>query len=245
MSRALSTPLAPSPRSATPSSARAPKTPTSRSVPRWRRRIRTRGYDDIDAAAETVDEDDYSKWQKTPDAKKWDKFAAKDPDGSSYSVGAKPLDEQFLSQLMLALLRNHAKGLKAEVLLNKVKANMELDGYKSILIGIGRMERWELAREIIDYVKADGRERGDEVLTSNWFMALATRRLEEKAYDACCDVFTYMQEFGSVPSGETIEVFAKLTVRVTRLLFAPRFSVARKFRIRRGLYTFKNTIFRI
>jgi hypothetical protein len=223
MSRALSTPLAPSPRSAS-SSARAPKTPTSRSpVPRWRLRFRTRGYDDIDAAAETVDEDDYSKWQKTPDAKKWDKFAAKDPDGSSYSVGAKPLDEQFLSQLMLALLRNHAKGLKAEVLLNKVKTNMELDGYKSILVGIGRMERWELAREIIDYVKADGRERGDEVLTSNWFMALATRRLEEKAYAACCDVFTYMQEFGSVPSGETIEVFAKLTVRVTRVTFRSAF----------------------
>ena len=57
-------------------------------------------------------------------------------------------------------------------------------------------------------------ERGDEVVTSNWFMALAGRRLEEKAYDATCDVFGYMREFGSVPSGETIEVFAKLTVRV-------------------------------
>jgi hypothetical protein len=74
------------------------------------------------------------------------------------------------------------------------------------------MEQWALAREIVEFVKAGGRERGDEVLTSNWFVALATRRLEEKAYDATCDVFGYMKEFGSVPSGETIELFAKLTV---------------------------------
>ena len=86
---------------------------------------------------------------------------------------------------------------------------MELDGYKSVLVGVGRMEQWELAREIVEFVKAGGRERGDEVLTSNWFVALATRRLEEKAYDATCDVFGYMKEFGSVPSGETIEAFRK------------------------------------
>jgi hypothetical protein len=44
-------------------------------------------------------------------------------------------------------------------------------------------------------------------------MALATRRLEEQAYDATCDVFDYMKEFGSKPSGEAIEIFARLTVR--------------------------------
>ena len=80
---------------------------------------------------------------------------------------------------MLALLRNHRRGLRAEVLLHKVRSNMELDGYKSLLVGVGRMEMWELAREIIDFVKAEGR-RGDEVVTSNWFMALAGRRLEER-----------------------------------------------------------------
>jgi hypothetical protein len=85
------------------------------------------------------------------------------------------------------------------------------------------MEMWELAREIIDFVKAEGRERGDEVLTSNWFMALAGRRLDEKAYDATCDVFGHMREFGSVPSGETIEVFAKLTVRVEFFHLCERF----------------------
>jgi len=181
-----------------------------------------RARDDIDAAVDAVDEDDYTKWQRSPQSAAWERMASKDPSGSSYRVGAKPLDEKFLSELMLALLRNHAKGLKADVLLKKVQSNMELDGYKSVLVGIGRMERWELAREVIDFVKAGGRERGDEVLTSNWFMALATRRLEEKAYDACCDVFQYMKEFGSVPSGETIEVFAKLTVRFRSTRPAPR-----------------------
>lgn len=176
-------------------------TPTSR-----------RGFDDIDIAAETADEDDYAKWQRQPESAAWKNYAESKPEGGSYVVGKRRLDEKFLSELMLALLRNHRRGIKAEAILNKVKSNMELDGYKSVLVGIGRMEQWELAREVIDYVKAEGRERGDEVLTSNWFMALATRRLEEKAYDAVCDVFDYMKEFGSVPSGETIEVFAKLTV---------------------------------
>lgn len=171
-----------------------------------------RGFDDIDIAAETADEDDYAKWQRTPESAAWKNYAESKPEGGSYVVGKRRLDEKFLSELMLALLRNHRRGIKAEAILNKVKSNMELDGYKSVLVGIGRMEQWELAREVIDYVKAEGRERGDEVLTSNWFMALATRRLEEKAYDAACDVFDYMKEFGSVPSGETIEVFAKLTV---------------------------------
>ena len=180
-----------------------------------RARPTSRGFDDIDAIAETADEDDYTKWQRTePDAQAWKNYADAQGEGGSFTVGAKPLDEKFLSELMLALLRNHRRGLRAEVLLHKVRSNMELDGYKSLLVGVGRMEMWELAREIIDFVKAECRERGDEVVTSNWFMALAGRRLEEKAYDATCDVFGYMREFGSVPSGETIEVFAKLTVRV-------------------------------
>jgi len=189
-----------------------------------RARPTSRGFDDIDAIAETTDEDDYTKWQRTePDAQAWKNYADVQGDGGSFTVGAKPLDEKFLSELMLALLRNHRRGLRAEVLLNKVRSNMELDGYKSLLVGVGRMEMWELAREIIDFVKAEGRERGDEVLTSNWFMALAGRRLDEKAYDATCDVFGHMREFGSVPSGETIEVFAKLTVRVEFFPLCERF----------------------
>tara|TARA_B100000287_G_scaffold14017_1_gene14177 strand:- start:2307 stop:3032 length:726 start_codon:yes stop_codon:yes gene_type:complete len=209
-----------------PALARAPRgvSRASTSSPSFTNQIRrrhprarptSRGFDDIDAIAETADEDDYTKWQRTePDAQAWKNYADAQGEGGSFTVGAKPLDEKFLSELMLALLRNHRRGLRAEVLLHKVRSNMELDGYKSLLVGVGRMEMWELAREIIDFVKAEGRERGDEVVTSNWFMALAGRRLEEKAYDATCDVFGYMREFGSVPSGETIEVFAKLTVRV-------------------------------
>ena len=188
-------------------------------------RTRRRGFDDIDAVAETASEDDYARWAKTePAAERWREYADARDEGGTYSVGKKPLDEKFLSELMLALLRNHRRGLKADVLLNKVKGNMELDGYKSVLVGVGRMEQWDLAREIVEFVKAGGRERGDEVLTSNWFVALATRRLEEKAYDATCDVFGYMKEFGSVPSGETIETFAKLTVSglFARTFFCPR-----------------------
>jgi len=188
-----------------------------RRVARARRRLPARaGYDDIDAVSELVDEDDYAKWRRTdPDAAAWTNFASSAGDGGTFAVGKRPLDEKFLSELMLALLRNHRRGVRAEVLLRKVRGNLDLDGYKSVLVGIGRMEQWELAREVIDFVRAEGRERADEVVTSNWFMALATRRLEERAYDATCDVFGYMKEFGSKPSGETIEVFARLTVRAS------------------------------
>ena len=208
-----------------PTRARAHRRRESTRRRRRASRTRRRGFDDIDDVAETTREDDYARWAKTePAAERWREYADARAEGGTYSVGKKPLDEQFLSELMLALLRNHRRGLKADVLLNKVKGNMELDGYKSVLVGVGRMEQWELAREIVEFVKAGGRERGDEVLTSNWFVALATRRLEEKAYDATCDVFGYMKEFGSVPSGETIEVFAKLTVSglFARTFFCPR-----------------------
>jgi hypothetical protein len=198
---------------------RASRTSTRANRRRRARRI-PRGFDDIDAVAEDVSVDDYATWrhENPKRASAWEAYADARPEGGSYSVGKKPLDEQFLSELMLALLRNHRRGVRAEVILQKVRSNMELDGYKSVLVGIGRMEQWELAREVIDFVKAEGRERADEVLTSNWFMALATRRLEEEAYDATCDVFDYMREFGSKPSGETIEVFARLTVRVAFVL---------------------------
>ena len=208
-----------------PTRARAHRRRESTRRRRRASRTRRRGFDDIDAVAETASEDDYARWAKTePAAERWREYADARDEGGTYSVGKKPLDEKFLSELMLALLRNHRRGLKADVLLNKVKGNMELDGYKSVLVGVGRMEQWDLAREIVEFVKAGGRERGDEVLTSNWFVALATRRLEEKAYDATCDVFGYMKEFGSVPSGETIETFAKLTVSglFAQTFFCPR-----------------------
>lgn len=196
-----------------------PRAPARR-VQRVRRRPVPAGFDDIDAVSELVDEDDYAKWRRTdPDASAWTNFASSAGDGGTYTVGKRPLDEKFLSETLLALLRNHRRGLRAEVLLRKLGGNLDLDGYKSVLVGIGRMEQWELAREVIDFVRAEGRERADEVVTSNWFMALATRRLEEQAYDATCDVFDYMKEFGSKPSGEAIEVFARLTVRASRSRF--------------------------
>lgn len=120
-----------------------------------------------------VSEDDYVRWVKIELVVEWwCEYVDVCDEGGMYSVGKKLLDEKFLSEFMLALLRNYRRGLKVDVLLNKVKGNMELDGYKSVFVGVGWMEQWDLVREIVEFVKAGGRERGDEVLTSNWFVAL-------------------------------------------------------------------------
>ena len=88
---------------------------------------------------------------------------------------------------MLQLLQNHTRGVPAAALLEKVKPNMCLDGYKSILVGIGRTRQWALAREIVDWVRAQGIEqgaKGEEVLTSNWFVALIRRRVDDRRVGA-------------------------------------------------------------
>ena len=88
------------------------------------------------------------------------------------------------------------------------------DRYKSVLVGIGRTRQWALAREIVDWVRAQGLEqgrRGSEVLTSNWFVALIRRRVDDGEWEAAVEVFEYMRDFDGVPSGECIEMFARVT----------------------------------
>jgi hypothetical protein len=91
---------------------------------------------------------------------------------------------------------------------------MCLDGYKSVLVGVGRTRQWALAREIVEWVRAQGVEQGvhkSEVLTSGWFVALARRRVDDGEWEAAVEVFEYMRDLNGVPSGETIELFARVT----------------------------------
>ena len=46
------------------------------------------------------------------------------PCSADFVVGAKPLDEGMLSQLMLQLLQNHTRGIPAAALLEKVRGDM-------------------------------------------------------------------------------------------------------------------------
>ena len=131
-----------------------------------------------------------------------------------FVVGATPLDEKMLSRVMLQLLNNHARGIPAAPFLDKIKDDMCLDGYKSVLVGVGRTRQWALAREIVEWVRAQGLEQGasqSEVLTSNWFAALARRRVDDGEWEAAVEVFEYMRDLHGVPSGETIELFARVT----------------------------------
>ena len=158
--------------------------------------------------------DDYTKWKRSKDPQDaaWQRTAA-DPltRDDNFKVGAAELDERMLSQVMTQLLQNHQRNIPASAFLEKVKGEMCLDGYKSILVGIGRTRQWGLAREVVAWVKSQGREQNNEVISSNWFMALAKRRVEDSEWEAATEVFEMMQEFGGIPSGETIEVFATLT----------------------------------
>ena len=161
-------------------------------------------------------QDDYRDWQQAKDdeTEAFKRAAAAAGRADDFVVGARPLDEQMLSRLMLQLLQNHTRGIPAAALLEKVKPNMCLDGYKSILVGIGRTRQWALAREIVDWVRAQGIEqgaKGEEVLTSNWFVALIRRRVDDGEWEPAVEVFEYMRDFGGVPSGECIEMFALVT----------------------------------
>ena len=161
-------------------------------------------------------QDDYRDWKQAKDdeTEAFKRAAAAAGRADDFVVGARPLDEQMLSRLMLQLLQNHTRGIPAAALLEKVKPNMCLDGYKSILVGIGRTRQWALAREIVDWVRAQGVEqgaKGEEVLTSNWFVALIRRRVDDGEWEPAVEVFEYMRDFGGVPSGECIEMFALVT----------------------------------
>ena len=165
---------------------------------------------------EPVRADDYADWKnaKDPETEGWKRAAAAAGSADDFVVGAKPLDEKMLSQLMLQLLQNHTRGVPAAALLEKVKDDMCLDGYKSVLVGIGRTRQWALAREVVEWVRAQGIEqgkKGSEVLTSNWFVALIRRRVDDEEWEAAVEVFEYMRDFGGVPSGECIEMFAEVT----------------------------------
>ena len=167
--------------------------------------------DDVSAPAER---DDYAAWKSSKDDETESFKRAARRDDDDFVVGAKPLDEKQLSQVMLQLLTNHSRGVHAAMLLDKVKKDMCLDGYKSVLVCIGRTRQWALAREVVEWVRAQGveqGERGSEVLTSNWFVALIQRRVDEGEWDAAVEVFEYMRDFGGVPSGECVEMFARVT----------------------------------
>jgi hypothetical protein len=163
-------------------------------------------------------DDDYAAWKAARDdvTSEFKRSAAAAGREGDFVVGAKPLDEAMLSRLMLQLLQNHGRGVPAAALLDKVKPDMCLDGYKSVLVGVGRTRQWALAREIVDWVRAQGVEQGanrSEVLTSGWFVALCRRRVDDREWAAAVEVFEYMREFGATPSGECIEMFALVTDR--------------------------------
>ena len=160
--------------------------------------------------------DDYAAWKaaKDDETESFKRAAAAGGRADDFVVGAKPLDEHMLSRLMLQLLQNHSRGVPAAALLEQVKGDMCLDGYKSVLVGVGRTRQWALAREIVEWVRAQGVEQGvhkSEVLTSGWFVALARRRVDDGEWEAAVEVFEYMRDLNGVPSGETIELFARVT----------------------------------
>ena len=186
----------------------------------WRIVVAAVDPDDVERPGS--DRDDYADWKAAKDdtSEAFKRAAAQAGRKEDFVVGATPLDEKMLSRVMLQLLNNHARGIPAAPFLDKIKDDMCLDGYKSVLVGIGRTRQWALAREIVDWVRRQGLEQGKtgaQVLTSNWFVALIRRRVDDAEWEAAVEVFEYMRDFDGVPSGECIEMFAQVTDHESRM----------------------------
>ena len=79
-------------------------------------------------------QDDYRDWKQASDDETEALRAAAAAGRADDFVGARPLDEQMLSRPMLQLLHLHQVSRRC----SRRPPNMCLDGYKSILGGIGR-----------------------------------------------------------------------------------------------------------
>jgi hypothetical protein len=168
---------------------------------------------------EEEEEDDYEKWQKntSPEArKKWNDVSKRSGEETTFKVGAQDLDEKFLSEVLLYLFKSNDQNVPAHLFLNKIKRSMTLDGYKAILVGCGRANKWDLCEQIIDFVKKENKEKEtdsslDGIVTANWFVAIIDARIKEKSFADVASCFEKMFEFKCQPSGAAIESFARFT----------------------------------
>lgn len=163
--------------------------------------------------------DDYEEWEKNVSKearKKWNDVSKEIGEETTFTVGKKDLDEKFLSEVLLYLFKSNDQNVPAHLFLNKVKRSMTLDGYKAILVGCGRANKWELCEQIIDFVKKETKESEKEtsldgIVTANWFVAIIDARIKEKSFADVASCFEKMFEFKCQPSGAAIESFARFT----------------------------------
>ena len=165
------------------------------------------------------DGNDYEKWKKNISKearKKWNDVSKEIGEETTFTVGKKDLDEKFLSEVLLYLFKSNDQNVPAHLFLNKIKRSMTLDGYKAILVGCGRANKWELCEQIIDFVKKETKESEKEssldgIVTANWFVAIIDARIKEKSFADVASCFEKMFEFKCQPSGAAIESFARFT----------------------------------
>ena len=163
--------------------------------------------------------DDYEEWEKNISKearKKWNDVSKEIGEETTFTVGKKDLDEKFLSEVLLYLFKSNDQNVPAHLFLNKIKRSMTLDGYKAILVGCGRANKWELCEQIIDFVKKETKESEKEpsldgIVTANWFVAIIDARIKEKSFADVASCFEKMFEFKCQPSGAAIESFARFT----------------------------------
>lgn len=118
--------------------------------------------------------------------------------------------------------------------LTKKRDMLDAPGYTSILVALGRKERWDLAEQTLRWVRRalalwftaahlvcplasrpptvpsprpQARSDGVEFRASH-FISLAARRCEDKHYDEAIRAFSWMRECAVEPTGEAIEGLA-------------------------------------
>ena len=159
---------------------------------RWKQRsFKSRRLKKKKFASETKTSlNDYDEWQKNTSKearKKWNDVSKRNGEETTFKVGRQDVDEKFLSEVLLYLFKSNDQKVPAHLFLNKIKRSMTLDGYKAILVGCGRANKWELCEQIIDFVKKENKEDQkdaslDGIVTANWFVAIIDARIKEKSF---------------------------------------------------------------
>jgi len=118
------------------------------------------------------------------------------------------IDERKLSMCLAALITTEAQGVPAEAVLIKYAEELDERDLASIIVGLGRAQRWDRARECVLWTVREGRP-----LPTAAYTTISRRRMDEKEFDRAVEAIEWVEEDGVEPSGELVELTQVLATR--------------------------------
>ena len=113
--------------------------------------------------------------------------------------------ERFCAEVVYALLAAHSAGVPPSSVLPKFHDSLTPKAYTSVLVALGRKERWDTAAAVATWSRHQGTQ-----LPADSFVRVSQCRAEEGHWDRAVEAMAWMQELGCTPSGETVEYVAQL-----------------------------------